>query len=181
MQQQPKKPIERKPIVDAELHDLFAVISAMIGYTPDIVEDYEDDIIDLVDLWHKQQYIDIYTEDADRKFGRAKDTSSVRGSVPWYCGIYHARLLKTGESDPLIVIVFEEQEENGEMVTVASLRFMAHHDDLFGPKKSRKDKTKFDPDKMRAIRKKIDSYIQQGNAYNEEKKKRLEAEKKSSQ
>ncbi|MFV5376187.1 hypothetical protein [Acinetobacter calcoaceticus] len=179
MQQRLKNMLERKTIIDAELHDLFAVISAMIGYTPEIVEDYEDEIIELTELWYKQQYIDIYSEDVDRRFGRAKDTASVRGSVPWYCGLYHARLLKTGENDPLVVIVFEEQEENGEMVTVASIRFMADHDDLFGPKDP-KDKTKFDAAKMRALRMKIDSYIQQGNAYNEEKKKRLEAEKKSS-
>jgi len=78
-------------------------------------------------------------------------------------GLFHARLLKTGENDPLIVIVFEEVTIDGDINTIASLRFMLDHDDMFGPKDDRR--TKFNPDAMRAIRRRIDGFIQQGTNY----------------
>ena len=163
MSQQPNKPVQRREISEVFLHDLFFEISDSIGYTYDIVEDYLEDLEALIELWTNQGFIEIYTEDADRKYGRAKDTNSTPNSSPWYTGLYHARLLKTGESDPLIIIVFEEVTTDGKINTVASLRFMLDHDDIFGPKDNRR--IKFNPDAMRAIRKRIDGFIQQGTNY----------------
>jgi len=34
-------------------------------------------------------------------------------SVPWYIDLHHARLLNTGENDPLVTIVFEKIDEFG--------------------------------------------------------------------
>ena len=160
MSQLPDNPVQRQEISEVFLHDLFFEISESIGYTYDIVEEYFQDIEALVELWSNQGFIEIYTADADRQYGRAKDTNSTPNSSPWYTGLYHARLLKTGEHDPLVVIVFEEVTTDGEVNTVASLSFMLDHDDMFGPKDDRR--TKFNPDAMRAIRKRIDGFIQQG-------------------
>ena len=159
MPQQPNN-VERKTISEVYLHDLFFEISDAIGYTYDISETYLQDIEALIDLWTVQGFIEIYTENTDRKYGRVKDTNSTPNSSPWYIGLYHARLLETNEDDPLIVIVFEETTIDGEINTVASLRFMLDHDDMFGPQDGR---TKFNPAAMTAIRKRIDQFIQQGN------------------
>ena len=161
MPQQPNN-VERKTISEVYLHDLFFEISDAIGYTYDISETYLQDIEALIDLWTVQGFIEIYTENTDRKYGRVKDTNSTPNSSPWYIGLYHARLLETNEDDPLIVIVFEETTIDGEINTVASLRFMLDHDDMFGPQDGR---TKFNPAAMTAIRKRIDQFIQQGNNY----------------
>ena len=159
---QPPKPVERREISEVFLHDLFFEISDAIGYTYDISETYLEDIEALIELWTDQGFIEIYTENVDRKYGRVKDTNSTPNSSPWYIGLYHARLLETNESDPLIVIVFEEITTDGEINTVASLRFMLDHDDMFGPQDGR---TKFNSARMTEIRKKIDRFIQQGTNY----------------
>lgn len=106
MSQPLDNPVQRQEISEVFLHDLFFEISESIGYTYDIVEEYFQDIEALVELWSNQGFIEIYTADADRQYGRAKDTNSTPNSSPWYTGLYHARLLKTGEHDPLVVIVF---------------------------------------------------------------------------
>ncbi len=151
--------VVRHEISAVFLHDLFFEISDALGYTPDIAQTYLDDIEALVALWTEQGFIEVYTDNADRRYGRAKDSNSTPNSSPWYIGLYHARLLRSGENDPLVVIVFEKRDENGEISTVASLRFMLDHDDMFGVQ----GRAKFDADTMRAIRKRIDSFIQRGN------------------
>lgn len=161
MQQQPK-PIQTIFIAGVEIHYLYPTISQLIGYTPDQIHSYRSDIIDLLQLWTNQGFIEVYEDDADRGYGRAKDTASVPGSVPWYYGMYHARVLKNS-NDPLIVVVFEEQLEDGETVTIASIRFLATHDDLFGVKGG---KVKSNKAQMDSLRRQIDEYIQMGNRYN---------------
>ncbi|WP_151765746.1 hypothetical protein [Acinetobacter colistiniresistens] len=162
MQQPEQNTIEKKHIAHVDIHELFFAISISIGFTMEDIEDYEDEIAALVQRWEDQGYIEIYTEDKDRKYGRAKEMASVRNSVPYYLGMYHARVLK-GENDPLLVVTFDDVEMEGASVTVATVRFMAIHDDLFGPQG--KGSPKFNDDQMRAIRKKIDGYRQQGDAY----------------
>lgn len=152
-------PVVRHDVAAVFLHDLFFEISADLGYTLDIAETYLEDIEALIALWTEQGFIEVYTDNADRQYGRAKDSNSVPNSSPWYIGVYHARLLRSGENDPLVVIVFEKRDENGEESTVASLRFMLDHDDMFGAP----GRTKFDLKAMKAIRQRIDSFIQRGN------------------
>lgn len=69
---QPDQQLERKYITHAELDDLFFVISQHIGFTIEDIEDYEEDIFNLIELWREQGYIDIYIEDSDRRYGRIK-------------------------------------------------------------------------------------------------------------
>ncbi|EHU1307689.1 TPA: hypothetical protein ACGHB6_002637 [Acinetobacter baumannii] len=166
---QPDQQLERKYISHAELHDLFFVISQHIGFTIEDIEDYEEDIFNLIELWREQGYIDIYIEDSDRRYGRIKNMASVRNSVPYYLNMYHARVVK-GEYDPLLVITFEDTDQvhpDGHEMKVASIRFMAIHDDLFGEQDPR---VKFNDAAMKQIRKKIDAYRQEGDRYNQEKK-----------
>ncbi|MEZ9481882.1 hypothetical protein AB4163_19050 [Vibrio splendidus] len=148
--------VQRREISWAEVHDLFIDISDEFGFK---AEDHTDDIADLVDLWEEQGYVEVYQDNADREYGRAKDSSMAPGAVPWYLDLFHARLVN-GKNDPLVVLVFEEREENGEKVTIASLRFILNHDQMFGAKGSRE---KFDRDFMTALRRKVDAFIQKGN------------------
>lgn len=155
----PPASVVRHDISAVFLHDLFFEISDALGYTYDVAESYLEDIENLIALWTQQGFIEVYEDNADRQYGRAKNSNSAPNSSPWYIGVYHARLLQTGENDPLVVIVFESHTEDGEVTTVASLRFMLDHDDMFGAT----GRTKFDLSMMRAIRMRIDEFIQRGN------------------
>lgn len=161
MQQPKNNSIQKKHIAHVNIHELFFAISISIGFTMEDIEDYEDEIAGLVQLWEDQGFIEIYSENKDRKYGRAKEMASVQNSVPHYLGLYHARVV-IGDNDPLLVITFDDIEENGKEVTVATVRFMAIHDDLFG---SLDSKVKFNDAQMKAIRIKIDNYRKQGDAY----------------
>ncbi|MEQ1190178.1 MULTISPECIES: hypothetical protein [Acinetobacter] len=166
---QPDQQLERKYITHVELHDLFFVISQSIGFSEEDIEDYEDDIFAMIEIWRVQGFIDIYIRDEDKRFGRAKNMASVRNSAPYYLNLFHARVVK-GDNDPLLVITFESTDQlhpDGHEMHVASIRFLAIHDDLFGEEGS---KAKFNDAAMRQIRKTIDAYRLQGNRYNEEKK-----------
>ena len=140
------------------LHELFLEISDALGYSLQAVESYRDDIAALIELWTQQGFVEIYTQNADRKYGRVKDSNSVPNSSPWYIDLYHARLLATGENDPLIAVVFESIDEDGQSHPVASIRFMLDHDDMFGAMNH-----KLKPAMMTAIRRRIDDFIQKGN------------------
>lgn len=164
--QQHNEAIEKVRIARVGLHELFFDISLEIGFSLEQIEDFETEIVQLVEHWRKQGFIEVYKVDKDRRYTRVKHMADVRGSVPHYLGLYHARVLKH-ENDPLVVLTFDEEERNGQMVTVASLRFMAIHNDLFGPYNDRN--TKFNPDKMRAIRRKIDEYRKRGDDHNKQK------------
>jgi len=155
----PPPSVVRHNVSGVYLHELFLTISAVFGYSDELAESYLDDIGTLVELWTNQGYIEVYTDNADRQYGRAKDSNSTANSSPWYIGLFHARILPSGENDPLIVIVLEDVDEAGVATKVASLRFMLDHDDMFGEL----GRVKFDENVMRAIRKRVDSCIQQGN------------------
>jgi len=160
----PSSNVKRQEISGVYLHDLFFEISAAIGYTFEIADTYREDLKALVSLWTEQGFIEIYSENSDREYGRVKDSNATQNSSPWYIGLYHARLLATGENDPLIVIVFETLDENEQPTTVASLRFMLDHDDMFGATA----REKFNVDTMRAIRRRIDDFIQRGNKHSQD-------------
>ncbi|MGP5513688.1 hypothetical protein [Pseudomonas helleri] len=155
--------VKRQTISGVYLHDLFFEISEAIGYTFEIADTYREDLKALVSLWTEQGFIEIYSENSDRAYGRVKDSNSAQNSSPWYIGLYHARLLATGEDDPLIVIVFETLDEDEQPTVVASLRFMLDHDDMFGAK----GREKFNVETMRAIRRRIDGFIKRGNEHSQ--------------
>lgn len=105
-------------------------------------------------MWSEQKFVEIYQENTDRVFGRAKDSSLTQGAVPYYLGIYHARVDKQGENDPLIVLTFRSEREDN----IAEIRFMATHDILFGTVSD-----KLFMQRMKAIRQRIDLLVQKGN------------------
>ncbi|KMK50482.1 hypothetical protein RO21_11605 [[Actinobacillus] muris] len=147
--------LERKHIKFVEIHRLFTEISLALGFTEQQIDQHSANLAELISLWQQQQFVEIYIENQDRLFGRAKDSSLSYGASPYYIGLYHARISYT-ENDPLVLLTFE-YEDNPEQTTV-SVRFMVDHDTLFGRKEE-----KFIQQKMKAIRKRIDDFIQQGN------------------
>ncbi|EPG0532765.1 hypothetical protein ACSWYU_004312 [Vibrio harveyi] len=149
--------VQKREISWAEVHELFVDISDEFGFT---AEDHIDDIADLVELWNQQGYVEVYQNVEDRQHGRVKDSSQAPGAVPWYLNLFHARLCKDG-NDPLVAIVFEERVKDNEKCVVASLRFILDHDQMFGEEGTGQ---KFDKAFMDALRKRVDAFIQQGNA-----------------
>jgi hypothetical protein len=147
--------IIRRDITGVELSHLFFEISNEIGYTHDVAGTYVTHLQDLMSLWADQGFVEIYTHDHDRAWGRVKDSNSTPGSTPWYMGLYHARIQR-GENDPLAVVVFEQQTQDGVVGQIASIRFMLDHDDMFGV-----GSEKFNPKRMREIRGRIFEFIKE--------------------
>jgi hypothetical protein len=149
--------VKKQHISWAEIHELFVDISDEFGYT---AERYEDELTELISQWEEQGYVEIYENPQDRQYGRAKDSSLAQGASPYYIGLFHVRVVD-GDNDPLAVLVFDDRiDDEGNEVKVASLRFMLDHDDMFG---SKDNSEKFDQQFMKALRKRIDDFVQQGN------------------
>lgn len=134
--------LERKHIKFVEIHHLFTQISLALGFTEQDIDKHSTNLAELIALWQQQEFVEVYVENKDRLFGRAKDSSLAYGASPYYIGLYHARL---------------SYEDNPEQTTV-SVRFMVDHDTLFGTKEE-----KFIQQRMKDIRKRIDDFIQLGN------------------
>ena len=147
--------LERKHIKFVEIHHLFTEISLALGFTEQDIEQHSANLAELIALWQQQQFVEIYIENQDRLFGRAKDSSLSYGASPYYIGLYHARL-SYNENDPLVVLTFD-YEDNPQQTSV-SIRFMVDHDTLFGTKEE-----KYIQQRMKEIRKRIDKFIQLGN------------------
>lgn len=147
--------LERKHIKFVEIHHLFTEISLALGFTEQDIEQHSANLAELITLWQQQQFVEIYIENQDRLFGRAKDSSLSYGASPYYIGLYHARL-SYNENDPLVVLTFD-YEDNPQQTSV-SIRFMVDHDTLFGTKEE-----KYIQQRMKEIRKRIDDFIQLGN------------------
>lgn len=146
--------VEKIVITEAKLHDLFVEISKELGFSDDDIIHHSANVAELIDMWTEQKFVEVYKENIDRVFGRVKDSSLAQGAVPYYLGIYHARIDKNGENDPLIVLTFRgEREEN-----IAEIRFMATHDILFGTVSD-----KLFMQRMKGIRQRIDALVQRGN------------------
>lgn len=103
-----------------------------MGFTEQDIDKHSTNLAELIALWQQQEFVEVYVENKDRLFGRAKDSSLAYGASPYYIGLYHARL-SYEENDPLVVLTFN-YEDNPEQTTV-SVRFMVDHDTLFGTKK----------------------------------------------
>ncbi|NBI13166.1 hypothetical protein GVX81_05985 [[Haemophilus] felis] len=146
--------IEKIVITEAKIHALFVEISKELGFSDDDILHHSANIADLIEMWTEQKFIEVYKENIDRVFGRIKDSSLAKGAVPYYLGIYHARVDKNNENDPLIVLTFRSEREDN----IAEIRFMATHDILFGTVSD-----KLFQQRMKAIRQKIDELVQRGN------------------
>lgn len=73
------KSVLKRKISWAEIHELFIDISDNFGYT---AENYTDELTDLIQLWIEQGYVEIYTKDEGRLYGRVKDSSLGQGAIP---------------------------------------------------------------------------------------------------
>lgn len=180
MSPQPNQTIKRVHVTKVGLHALFFEISEELGYSLELIDEqnYLTALEDLITLWETQGYIEVYSERQDRQYGRIKCSDSAPNSVPWYIDLHHARLLNTGENDPLVTVVFEELDEFGEPSAIASLRFLTNHDLMFGEENP---KIKSNTAYMKEIRRRIDALIQEGNRFSEEQRRLNRDIRKSSQ
>ncbi|MDQ1207181.1 hypothetical protein QE380_000104 [Acinetobacter baylyi] len=75
--------LKRHYISDAILHDLFYVISQEIGFTEEDIDSYEDDILDLIEIWQQQGFIGIYTITSGSK-ARSACNKDAHAQIPSY-------------------------------------------------------------------------------------------------
>jgi len=143
-------PTETKKISDVLLSPVFAALSKTFGYD---ANDYINEVDDLMQLWQGQLAVEIYRDNANRRYGRIKPSGEgyEPGSVPYLLDLYHARLLKNGANDPLVVIDFQPVEGKADTVT---LRFLVDHDQMFGTLTD-----KAFPDRLKALKKKVSDAV----------------------
>lgn len=65
--------LERKHIKFVEIHRLFTEISLELGFSEQDIDAHSANLAELIALWQQQQFVEIYIENQDRLFGRAKD------------------------------------------------------------------------------------------------------------
>lgn len=141
--------ITKKNIQDVRIHSDFFLLSRQFGgYQAEVIAQYQDEISSLVELWKKEQFVEIYSENHERKWGRIKsssDNTSSPGSVPYYIGLYHSRVLKN-QYDPLLVLTFEKE--------ALLVNFFTDYNAIFGSLE-----LKHQPQKLKAIKKKISDWL----------------------
>ncbi len=145
-------PIETRKISEVLLSPLFAALSAEFGYNASA---YAEEIDDLMQLWQGQLAVEIYRDNASRRYGRIKPSGEGHepGSVPYLLDLYHARLLKNGANDPLVVIDFQPVAGADGTVT---LRFLVDHNQMFGTLTE-----KAYPERLKALKRKVSAAAQQ--------------------
>lgn len=148
-----------KPITRALINRSFQEISDFFGFD---IKEYVEEIAALLHQWEDQGFVEIYQTNEDKAFGMLKssDLNNCGQIVPYYIGLYHARLVN-GDNDPLVVVKFREDEPefHTENATHAvDMRFMVSHDDIFGTKKQKRD-----PSVLRGIWREIDAKIKAGD------------------
>lgn len=144
--------MKRIDIFDVELSNRYKIISKRLGYNPD---EYLEDVLNLISIWKSQKYVEIYENDLERSYGRLKDSNSTPGSTPWYIDLYHARAVRD-ENDPLVVLEFKTKEDGG--LPVLIVKFLIHHEEMFGTLKQKKNRQE-----MQALRRRIDAYRKEDN------------------
>lgn len=120
-----------------EVSAKFASTSIKFGYDVEIQEDYDDDLLQLQEIWEEQGYIEIYdsTVHGDRAvYPLAKDSNKTPGSSPHYTGLYHARLLSNSAPDPLVIVTFQDATIAPRKYVKAVIEAMIYHDLMFLPK-----------------------------------------------
>ena len=144
--------LKRIVISDVKFSNRYKSISANLGYT---AEEYIEELLDLYSIWKAQGYIEVYENNSERTYGCVKDSNSTIGSTPFFIDLYHARVVN-GENDPLVVLEFEKSVDGNQPILV--IKFLVHHDDMFGTKKDKGNRQI-----MLGIRKNIDDYRKEGN------------------
>lgn len=149
--------LKKEAINSVKINQFFYEFSAEYGYE---AEKYLAELYVLIEKWEEQQYIEIYEIRDERTHGRAKssDSDGDDNLVIEYIGIYHARL-RPNFDDPLVVIKFCKDEAGKPYVSV---RFITDHDQLFGAKVNKRDKSS-----IKALRKAVDEKIKTGDSHDE--------------
>ncbi|WP_217550571.1 hypothetical protein [Pantoea sp. GbtcB22] len=113
----------------------FASTSDTFGFDQDVVDSYEDDILDLQELWEQQGYIEVFDPIAHSriKYGMVKPSISDPGASPAYDDLYHSRVLRD-ENDPLLIITFKGEIIPQKEYEKAVILAMIDHDLMFMPK-----------------------------------------------
>ena len=145
--------LKRIDIAGVKISNRYKDISNKLGYD---VDEYFEDLLDLITIWNKQKYIEVYENKLERTYGRVKDSNSKPGSTPWYIDLYHARVVMN-DNDPLVVLEFEEPKKNGDL-PILVVKFLIHHDEMFGSCAEKHNRQL-----MQAIRRRIDAYRREGN------------------
>lgn len=146
--------MSKKVISSVVLNPLFEQISTEFGYS---FEEYKEDVLELVELWESDGFVELYVNHEDRAYGKAKpsDAGSEPGTIPYLIGLYHVRLLKK-ENDPLVIITFDDDESESE---VAHLRFIINHDLMFGAFHD-----KYNPEALKSLKRAVSDAIERGTA-----------------
>lgn len=144
---------EKKHISAVILNPLFDQMSQEFGFQ---FSDYEGDVLDLIEFWESDGFVEVYTNNQDRAYGRAKasDSGSEPGTIPHLMGLYHVRLLAK-KNDPLVIITFDKNESDER--DVAHLRFILDHNQIFGAINE-----KYDPNRLKEIKKIVSEAIRRG-------------------
>ncbi len=137
--------ISQRKIKDVIINHDFYLLSERIGYTADIILDYQQEIEALVQQWKTAKQVEIYTDNKDYAYGRIKDTNSTNGSSPYYIGVFHSRVLPD-DNDPLLVLTLNND--------VLVLRMFADHDELFGTLKDKPNRNK-----LKDLKQRISSWL----------------------
>lgn len=117
-----------------EFSSKFETVSTRFGFDQEVIDSYEDDLLDLQELWEKQGYIDVFTSatQCSNRWGMIKSSVSDPGASPTYDALYHARVLKS-YPDPLIIITFKGEIVPDEEYEQAVILAMIDHDLMFMP------------------------------------------------
>ncbi|WP_052119482.1 hypothetical protein [Gallibacterium genomosp. 1] len=137
--------ITQRKINDVIISHDFYQLSEKIGYTADIILDYQQEIGQLIQTWKLAKCVEIYQDNSDYAYGRIKDTNSTDGSSPYYIGVFHSRVLPD-DNDPLLVLTFSGD--------VLMIRMFADHDELFGTFQEKHNKSK-----LKSIKQRISSFL----------------------
>ncbi|WP_146005512.1 MULTISPECIES: hypothetical protein [unclassified Erwinia] len=145
--------IIRRSITSVEINPHFDEVSLFFGFDKEVVESYEEDLLNLIELWLQQGFVDVYQHGDLFAYGMVKDSNSTTGSSPWYIGINHTRVDRT-DVDPLLVVTFRDEHHDGGIGTMMVLHNLISHDEMFGSLRR-----KYDRDYMRSIRERLSGQI----------------------
>lgn len=116
-----------------EISRKFATSSQRFGFGSEVLDSYEDDILDLQELWERQKFVAVCDAVHRRPvWGMVKDSDADPGAIPDYTGLYHGRLLKD-ENDPLIIVTFCHAIVPGQRYEACVIEAMIDHDLMFMP------------------------------------------------
>ena len=131
-----KKRAKRFHIKRVEISNKYATNSEKFGFDEEVQDSYDDDLLNLQERWEEDGFIEVYDETihgSKASYPLAKDSNSVPGSSPEYTGLYHARLLSTGENDALVIVTFQGIIIDQQEYEKAVIEAMIDHDLMFLP------------------------------------------------